>query len=111
MRHNGKRWFGILLSLVMALGMMAGMSLKAFADDPYVNLTNTTTTIHFDDKEWYLIDYDDSTATLLSKECVAASKYGLGNVYSGSVVEAAVNNHYGDSISAATEAACSAAAF
>ena len=41
----------------------------------YKSLKNTTTEITFDGKPWYLIDYDDSTVTLLSKECVAASQY------------------------------------
>ena len=31
MRHNGKRWIGILLSLVMVLGLMPGTGLTAYA--------------------------------------------------------------------------------
>ena len=37
MRQHGKRWFGILLTLALVLGLMPGMSLTAYADDdpPY----------------------------------------------------------------------------
>lgn len=51
----------------------------------YKSLKYTTTEITFDGKPWYLIDYDDSTVTLLSNECVAASQYnsnGSSNTYS-----------------------------
>ena len=33
------------------------------------------TVIKFDEKDWYLINYDTSTVTLLAKECVGASQY------------------------------------
>ena len=62
----------------------------------------TTTVVHFDSKEWYLIDYDSSTVTLLSKECVGASQFdsnGSSNTYSGSTVETYVNNWYTNNIS------------
>ncbi|MBQ9009556.1 MAG: hypothetical protein IJ088_09530 [Clostridia bacterium] len=74
-----KRFLSILLGLVMVLGLMPGMSLTAYADDPYSGIKNTTTVVHFDSKEWYLIDYDNSTVTLLSKECVAASQYSTNS--------------------------------
>ena len=32
MRQHGKRWFGILLTLALILGLMPGMSLTAYAD-------------------------------------------------------------------------------
>ena len=35
---NKKRFSGILLSLVMVLGLMSGMSLTAYADDPYADI-------------------------------------------------------------------------
>ncbi len=83
-----------MLCLVMMLGMMVGASLTAFADDPYASLKNTTTVVYFDSNEWYLIDYDDSTVTLLSKECVGASAFGNNNTYSGSTLQTYVNNWY-----------------
>ena len=75
MRQKMKRMMGILLSL--ALGLMAGMGLTVNADDapPFASLKNTTTVIKFDSKDWYLIDYDSSTATLLAKECVDKSQF------------------------------------
>ena len=42
----------------------------------YAQYKNTTTVIIFDDKDWYLIDYDDDTVTLCAKECVGASMFG-----------------------------------
>ena len=32
MKHRSNRFLGILLSLALALGLMAGMSLKAYAE-------------------------------------------------------------------------------
>ena len=79
-------------------------SITASADDPYASIKNTTTAVHFDSKDWYLIDYDSTTVTLLAKECVAASEfddYILGNNnYYRSTVRAAVNSYYANSISA-----------
>ena len=105
MKRNAKRPFGILLGLVMALVVMAGTSLTLYADDPYASLKNTMTVVKFDDKKWYLIDYDSSTVTLLSWGCVAVSEFGSSNVYSGSKVETVVNNWYTDNISAAEKKA------
>ena len=73
----------------------------------YASLKNTTTEITFDGKHWYLIDYDDSTVTLLSKECVGASRFGSENTYAGSTVESAVNNYYAESISTGAKTAVS----
>ncbi|MBQ5548388.1 MAG: hypothetical protein IIT33_06080, partial [Prevotella sp.] len=97
-----KRFLSILLSLVMVLGLMPGMSLTAYADDPYSGIKNKTTVVKFDGKDWYLIDYDSSTVTLLAKDCVGASAFGTNQEYleySGSTVETAVNSYYTDSIS------------
>ena len=97
----------LLLCLVMLLSLVPMTSLTAFAGiaPPYADLKNTTTAITFDNKQWYLIDYDSTTVTLLSKECVAASKFGSKNTYSGSTVETAVNNYYTNNISADAKAA------
>ena len=109
MRKKLKQLIGILLTLVMVLGQMPGMSLTALAweGDPYASLLNTTTVVKFDGKEWYLIENNSTaanagTVTLLAKECVAASMYvsdGSSNAYSGSTVENAVKNYYDNIIS------------
>ena len=77
-----KQLIGILLTLVMVLSQMPGMSMTALAwdGDPYASLLNTTTVVNFDGKEWYLIENNSTaanagTVTLLSKECVDASRY------------------------------------
>ncbi len=111
----GRKLLSFLLTLAMVVGLMPGMSLTALAwdGDPYAALLNTTTAVYFDGKEWYLIE-DNSTAanartvTLLTKECVAASKFnenGGNNTYSGSIVETAVNNYYTKSISSNVKSA------
>jgi len=88
------------------IGFILGMSLTAYADDSYAGLKNTTNVIKFDGKDWYLIDYDDTTVTLLSKECVGASAYNDsdGNNsryvdYADSTVKTVVDNWYKDNIS------------
>lgn len=110
-----KRLLGILLSLALILGLMPGMSLTAYADNPYASLKNTTKVITFDGKSWYLIAYDDSTVTLLAKECVGASVYNSNNSYveySNSTVKTAVDNWYRDNITAdAKTAVCDNAMF
>lgn len=105
MRNKMKRLLGILLSLVLILGLMPEMGLTAYADNPYASLKNIVVT--FDRKPWYLIDIDndDSTVTLLAKECVGASSFGSNGTYSGSTVETVVNNYYRDYISAAAKTA------
>ena len=91
-----KRFLGILLTLAMLLGLMAGMSLTALAYDgnPYAGLVNTTTTVMFNGIDWYIIA-DNSTAadagtvTLLAKEPIAAESFSIGgsiNTYSSSTV-------------------------
>lgn len=99
MKIKMKRLFGILLSLALVLGLMPGMSLTALAEDPYAALKNTTTPVKFDEKDWYLINYDSNTVTLLSKACVGASVFGSNNTYSGSTVEGSVNDWYSNRIS------------
>ena len=105
----GRKLLGFLLTLAMIVGLMPGMGLTAYAAEvPYASLKNTTNVINFDGKEWYLIDCDESTVTLLSKECVGASKFdsnGSSNTYSGSTVENFVNDWYTDNISVYANAA------
>ena len=107
MKNTAKKTLALLLCLVMMLGLLPGMGLTAYADDPYASIKNTTTAVHFDNKNWYLIDYDASTVTLLSKECVGVSTFGSNNTYSGSTVEAYVNSWYTNNISADAKTAVS----
>ena len=55
----------------------------------------------------YIIDYDERTVTLISKECVAASEFGSDNTYSGSTIEAALKNYYASNISVEAKTAVS----
>ena len=59
----------------------------------------------------YSTAVDAGTVTLLSKECVAASKFNDssddGNTYSGSTLETAVNTYYTNNFSTAAQAAVS----
>ena len=102
----------VLVLFAMLVGLMPGMSLTALAwnGDPYASLVNSTTVVHFDGKDWYLIEnnstaVDAGTVTLLSKECVAASTFGSNNTYSGSTVESTVNNWYTQYITANAQTA------
>ena len=85
----------------MVLGIMPGMSLTALAGDasPYAGIKNTTTVVKLDDKDWYLIDYDDSTVTLLTKDCIAKTPFNSNetSIYSGSIVNDINNFHLQDS--------------
>ncbi len=100
MKRKMKQLLGILLSLVMVLGLMPEMSLTTHAADtgvgsPYASLVNTTTTVKFNNMDWYVIE-DNSTSlnagtiTLLAKDPISTSKFNSaedGNHYSGSAVK------------------------
>ena len=85
------------------------------AGGAYADYVNTTTVMHFDDKDWYLIEdnstaVDAGTVTLLAKECVGASQYNSGGSfveYSQSTVKTAVDNWYRDHITADAKTAVS----
>ena len=94
-----RRFLSILLSLAMMLGMMSGMRMTVYADDPYASIIYTKTLVSFDGEFWYLVEKDNSTVTLLLEDCVAASKFGSNGTYSGSTVEGVVNNWYTGNIS------------
>ncbi len=81
MRMKKKRLFGILLILALVLGVIPGMILTAYADDTIYEpatrynglsdlLTNNTevTIREVPGKKWYVIAYDSTTVTLLSKD-------------------------------------------
>ena len=81
MKRKTKAFVAFLLTVALVLGLAPGMSPAALAEGgSYTRFKNTTTVIKFGDKDWYLINYDDSTVTLLSKECVGKSKYKPDNV-------------------------------
>ncbi len=115
MKKMMKKGFGFLLTLALLLGMLPGMSLTAKADDapPYAQYMNTTTVIKFDEKDWYLINYDANTVTLLAKKCVGASKYDKSGIfveYSNDpppTVKTAVDDWYRDNITADAKTAVS----
>ena len=44
MRHNWKRWFGIMFTLALVLGLMPGMGLTAYAGNTETLLTTITPT-------------------------------------------------------------------
>ena len=86
-----------LLSLALALSLVPGMSLTALAWDgnPYASLVNTTTTVTFNGKPWYIIA-DNSTAadagtvTLLAADTsfdLSAFSSNWSNNYSNSTVK------------------------
>ena len=111
-RKSGRKLLSFLLALVMVVGLMPGIGLTVLADEEtpaYANLKNSTNVVKFDSKDWYLIYYDDSSVTLLTKECVGASVFNPKepdvNTYSGSTVESFVNSWYTEKISTDAKAA------
>ena len=109
--------FLLALALTLALVLIPGMSLTAYAYDgnPYASLVNQITDVTFDGKTWYIIE-DNSTAvnagtvTLLAKECVAESQYnasGFVAYESNPTVKTAVDNWYDDNITADAKTAVS----
>ena len=86
-----KRFLSILLSLALVLGLLPGMSLTAYAENDFSSYVNTTSTLRFNELDWYVIAADDDTVTLLTKEAIGLSEFGSNNTYSGSTVEGYLN--------------------
>jgi hypothetical protein len=97
--RSQKQLLSSLLCMVMALtitlGLMPDMRLtvKAYTSNPYAGLVGTTTTVKFNNMDWYIIK-DDSTAvdagtvTLLSKEPIGSSIFSnISSTYSTSTVK------------------------
>ncbi|MBQ9279242.1 MAG: InlB B-repeat-containing protein, partial [Lachnospiraceae bacterium] len=86
--------FALVLSTIITMVPM----LEVKAEEDYSSYVNTTTPVEFNGNVWYIIEYDSTaeTVTLLSKECVGASKFSdtESNEYSGSLVETAVKTYY-----------------
>jgi len=100
--------FVLALAMVFsAFGLIPDVSLTAYAEDPYASIKNTTTVVHFDGKDWYLIDYDNTTVTLLTKDSVGTSTFGSNIKYDESTVKTFVNNWYNENITAAKKEAVS----
>lgn len=79
-RREGRKLLSILLTLALVFSMIPGMSLTAYADDDisYEDLDNITTPEYFDSGEWYPVDNDDDTETVLSEECIEADTTASG---------------------------------
>ena len=103
---------GLLLTIALAIGLMAGMSITALADNTgaynsyLVTSSDTTTTlpnkvISFNDIDWYIIKDESTalnagTATLLAKNCLGASAFGSFSTYKGSTVETWLGTYYSE---------------
>ena len=112
MKKKMQRFWGLLLSFVLVLGMMPGMSLTAYADGTTynpastftgfgdLNTNNTEVTIsEVSGKTWYVIANDSSTVTLLSKQSFenkAFNSSGTGNNYATSEIKTYVDGLTGD---------------
>lgn len=110
-----------VLALVMVFsamtGIVPGTSMTAHAaTSTYTNLKNNSTVVHFDNKDWYLIEDNSSalnagTVTLLSKECVGLSKYNESGSFveykNSPTVKTAVDNWYDGNITAGANTAVS----
>ena len=78
----------------LAVTVLSAVSLTAWAVDPYAGLVNTTTAVHFNDYDWYIIEdnstaVDAGTVTLLAADTrFGTSKFhDSSNAYSGSTVK------------------------
>ena len=101
MRQKMKQLMGILLSFVMVLGLMPGMSMTAYAYDgnPYAGFVGTTNTVTFNGKPWYIIAdnstaVDAGTVTLLAADTsfgLSAFSSGMSNAYSSSTVKSTLD--------------------
>ncbi|MBP5164243.1 MAG: hypothetical protein ILP08_02290, partial [Lachnospiraceae bacterium] len=93
-----KKLISILLTLVLVLSLMPAVSLRAYAyeGNPYTGLVNTTTTVKFNNLDWYIIKDESSavdagTVTLLAKDPIGLSKFdasgNLSNDYGISTIK------------------------
>ena len=85
-----KRFLGILLGMVLLLGLLPGMSLSALAydGDPYADMVNTTTTVRFNDIDWYIIKDESTSAakgtvTLFAKDPIGVSTDRCPDIIAG----------------------------
>ncbi len=90
-----------MMFLAAIVSYMPVIPAYAWEGNPYSSLVNTTTSVRFNNMDWYIIE-DNSTApdagtlTLLAKECVGTSPFdsNKSNVYKGSTVETYLNTYY-----------------
>jgi len=90
----------ILLSIALALSLMPGMSLTAYAaTDTYTTLKNNVTVVKFNGYNWYIIEDNSTSATEGTVTLLAADdKFGLSafsdnssNAYSSSKIKVALD--------------------
>ena len=97
-QFSTKRLLAFVLSLAMLVGMVPMASLTAYAYDnnPYTSLVNTTTTVTFNGKPWYIIAdnstaVDKGTVTLLAADTSFGTKafdsINYKNTYSTSEIK------------------------
>ena len=99
MKMRKKKFLGILLGMVLLLGLLSGTCMTALAYDgnPYAGLVNTTTTVKFNDMDWYIIkdqstSATEGTVTLFAKDPIGISTFnGSPNNYSSSTVRNYLN--------------------
>ena len=80
MKMRKKRFLGILLGMVLLLGLLSGtcMTARAYDGNPYAGLVNTTTTVKFNDIDWYIIKDESISATEGTVTLFAQFLYGVG---------------------------------
>lgn len=86
MKHNWKKsTLTFLLTLLMLTGLFSALGGSAWADgeNPYSSLVGTTTTVSFNNIDWYVIKYESSavnegTVTLLAMKPIGSSTFHDG---------------------------------
>ena len=86
MKHNWKKsTLAFLLTLLMLTGLFPSLGGSAWADgeNPYSSLVGTTTTVSFNNIDWYVIKYEPSavnegTVTLLAMKPIGSSTFHDG---------------------------------
>lgn len=96
-----RKVISIVLSLLMLLSLIPSMSLTAYAvSDSYASYVGTTTTVKFNNIDWYVIEdnstaVDEGSVTLLAANPIAASKFNAasdGYAYSNSIIKTYLDN-------------------
>ena len=96
----GRKLLSFLLTLVMVVGLMPGMSLTAYAaTDTYTTLKNNATVVKFNGYNWYIIEDNSNSATEGTVTLLAAdNSFGLSkfsdnksSVYSSSKIKATLD--------------------
>ena len=78
-----------------------------YEDKTVASYKNTTTAVHFNGMEWYVINSSSTDATLLSKDCIGESQFNPTDVhrnYLNSIIEKYVMDYYDAHFSAVDSA-------